>query len=94
VGIGLRTSQTVLYLDALNGVVHISEDEGKIWRVVEDIPNGAASHFVNHSFDDRMVSTSVVYGHGLTCPVSLGLCLNTKTYPLRNRGSRAHLEKL
>jgi hypothetical protein len=76
----------------MNGVVYISEDEGMNWRVVDDIPGGEAFQFVPHPFDDRMASMSVFQRHALTTP--LGICVNKKNDPLRNRRPRAYLEKL
>jgi len=35
----------------------MSNDEGKSWQRSEDIPQGQAAMFIDHPFDNRMVST-------------------------------------
>jgi hypothetical protein len=34
----------------------MSNDEGKSWQRSEDIPQGQAAMFIDHPFDNRMVS--------------------------------------
>lgn len=49
-------SQVVLYHDPAARNVHISEDEGKSWKLVSGIPEREAAVFVEHPFDNRMVN--------------------------------------
>ncbi|KAG8814363.1 vacuolar protein sorting/targeting protein PEP1, partial [Serendipita sp. 399] len=45
---------TVLYFDARQGTVHISDDEGKSWKPVDGVPEREASQLIEHPFDNRV----------------------------------------
>ena len=45
----------MLYHDAVAGNVYISENEGKSWDVVKDVPKASAEQLVEHPFDNRYV---------------------------------------
>jgi hypothetical protein len=47
--------QSVLYHDAVEGNVYLSEDEGRKWSLMTGIPRGEASMLVEHPFDNRIV---------------------------------------
>lgn len=46
----------MLYHDSIEGNVHVSLDEGKSWKRVEDIPKGDAAMVIEHPFNNRYVS--------------------------------------
>ena len=48
--------QTVLYHDAIARNIWRSDNEGKEWKVVEDIPLGESWNLVEHPFDTTIVS--------------------------------------
>jgi hypothetical protein len=47
--------QSVLYHDAVEGNVYLSEDEGRTWRLVDGIPREEAYLLMEHPFDNRIV---------------------------------------
>lgn len=51
-------TQSVLYHDAVAGNVYISENEGKSWDLVRDVPKAAADQLVEHPFNNRYVGSS------------------------------------
>ena len=53
----LRFTQSVIYLDSGDGVVYVSQNEGKSWDAA-DIPKGEASMVVEHPFDNHYVRRS------------------------------------
>lgn len=48
----------MLYHDAVAGNVYISENEGKSWDPVKDVPKAAADQLVEHPFNNRYVCSS------------------------------------
>jgi hypothetical protein len=50
-----RLLQSVLYHDAVEGNVYLSEDEGRKWALVNGISRGEASMLMEHPFDNRIV---------------------------------------
>ncbi|EJD41407.1 Oligoxyloglucan reducing end-specific cellobiohydrolase [Auricularia subglabra TFB-10046 SS5] len=50
----LDDTETVLYHDMAEGVVWISQDEGKKWDPAPGVPKGAALLAIEHPFDKRM----------------------------------------
>ncbi|KAA1470082.1 Oligoxyloglucan reducing end-specific cellobiohydrolase [Dentipellis sp. KUC8613] len=44
----------VAYHDNIEGNIYLSENEGKTWNRAADIPEGVASMFVEHPFNNRM----------------------------------------
>ncbi|KAI0041822.1 Oligoxyloglucan reducing end-specific cellobiohydrolase [Auriscalpium vulgare] len=44
----------VAYHDVVEGNLYLSSDEGKSWERAKDIPDGAASMFIEHPFNNRM----------------------------------------
>jgi NADPH-dependent 2,4-dienoyl-CoA reductase/sulfur reductase-like enzyme len=66
--IAIVSRQTVLYFDSVAGNVYISEDEGKVWDLVQGIPRGDAAQLIEHPFDNRVVSAYVAHeSFQLTC---------------------------
>jgi hypothetical protein len=51
----------VVYHDIVWRDLYISSDEGKNWQRVTDIPQGDAALFIEHPFNNRMVSVSPLY---------------------------------
>jgi hypothetical protein len=51
--------QNVAYHDIVRGDLYMSSDEGNFWQRATDIPQGEAAMFIEHPFNNRMVS--VVY---------------------------------
>lgn len=51
--------QSVLYHDAVEGNVYLSEDEGKTWNLVNGIPREEASLLMEHPFDNRIVRLAI-----------------------------------
>ncbi|KAI0653007.1 Oligoxyloglucan reducing end-specific cellobiohydrolase [Cubamyces menziesii] len=47
-------STTAIYHDVVKGNVHVSEDEGKNWKLVEEVPEGKAAMVIEHPFDSRV----------------------------------------
>ncbi|EJU03910.1 Oligoxyloglucan reducing end-specific cellobiohydrolase [Dacryopinax primogenitus] len=47
-------STSVLWHDTANGIVFVSEDEGKSWTQSTDIPEGEAAMLVEHPFDTKV----------------------------------------
>jgi photosystem II stability/assembly factor-like uncharacterized protein len=45
--------QSVVYHDAFNGDVYVSQDEGKSWDLATDVPAGEANMVFEHPFDNR-----------------------------------------
>ncbi|KAJ7626363.1 vacuolar protein sorting/targeting protein 10 [Mycena polygramma] len=43
---------TAIYHDGVEGNVYVSSNEGKTWRLSEDIPSGAAAMVIEHPFDN------------------------------------------
>lgn len=44
-----------MYHDSVTKVVWRSEDEGRTWKVIEDVPRGDAFSVIEHPFDNRVV---------------------------------------
>ena len=53
--------QNVAYHDIIRGDLYVSTDEGNNWQRAEDIPQGEASMFIEHPFNNRMVSIIYPY---------------------------------
>ncbi|KAH9036732.1 hypothetical protein EDB83DRAFT_2524753 [Lactarius deliciosus] len=51
----------VAYHDPIRRDLYVSSDEGKNWQRVADIPQGKTSLFIEHPFNNRMVSISSTY---------------------------------
>jgi hypothetical protein len=51
----IHFSQSVIYHDSVEGNIYVSSDEGKSWRVPDDIPKGEAALVVEHPFDNSYV---------------------------------------
>ena len=48
----------MLYHDSVEGNVYLSQNEGKAWARVEDIPEGKAAVLIEHPFDNSYVRRS------------------------------------
>src|SRR6266702_2839070 len=53
--------QYVAYHDIIRRDLYVSSDEGKNWQRVADIPQGNTALFIEHPFNNRMVSISSTY---------------------------------
>ncbi|KAE9387475.1 Oligoxyloglucan reducing end-specific cellobiohydrolase [Gymnopus androsaceus JB14] len=47
----LKDTPTAIYHDVIEGIVYISQDEGKIWGLATGIPKGEAEMVIEHPFD-------------------------------------------
>ncbi|KAE9394646.1 VPS10 domain-containing receptor SorCS1 precursor, partial [Gymnopus androsaceus JB14] len=47
----LRDTSTAIYHDVIEGIVYISQDEGKSWGPAAGIPQGEAVMVIEHPFD-------------------------------------------
>lgn len=54
----LHQTKYVAYHDINRRDLYISSDEGKNWQRVTDIPQGDTALFIEHPFNNRMVSVS------------------------------------
>ena len=54
----LHQTKYVAYHDMNRRDLYISSDEGKNWQRVTDIPQGDTALFIEHPFNNRMVSIS------------------------------------
>ena len=52
--------QEVIYHDSTEGNVYFSQNEGKSWSRVADIPSGKAAMVIEHPFDNTLVSATLV----------------------------------
>ncbi|KAF8909112.1 vacuolar protein sorting/targeting protein 10 [Mucidula mucida] len=46
-------SETAVYLDSVEGILYVTQDEGKSWNAAPDIPKGDAAMVIEHPFDNR-----------------------------------------
>ncbi|KAJ7579906.1 vacuolar protein sorting/targeting protein 10 [Mycena floridula] len=47
-------SESAIYFDAIDGDVHVSQDEGKTWKLAESIPKGEVRYVIEHPFDNQL----------------------------------------
>ncbi|KIK54103.1 hypothetical protein GYMLUDRAFT_232409 [Collybiopsis luxurians FD-317 M1] len=59
----LNDSPVAIYHDVIEGIVYVSQDEGKSWNVADRIPKGEAAMVIEHPFDKNYV---FVLTRGLT----------------------------
>ncbi|RPD60705.1 Oligoxyloglucan reducing end-specific cellobiohydrolase [Lentinus tigrinus ALCF2SS1-6] len=43
-----------IYFDVVNGIVHVSPDEGKTWAPAKGVPEGEASMVIEHPFNNKV----------------------------------------
>ncbi len=54
-------SETAVYLDSVEGILYVTQDEGKSWNAAPDIPKGDAAMVIEHPFDNRYVRTGAFF---------------------------------
>ncbi len=47
----------MIYHDAQEGNVYVSQDEGKSWGLADGVPSGKAMIVIEHPFDNNYVSS-------------------------------------
>ena len=78
----LTFAKSAIFFDSIDGVVYVSQDEGKSWSTA-DIPKGEAMQVIEHPFDNQYVRHSTI---GIlechSCPI--GICLDEAHNSLSN----------
>ena len=75
-------STAVVYHDVVEGAIWVSQDEGRYWKLADDIPKGKAAMVIDHPFDNRIVSaTSPLFVQELILP-SKGVCSYERNHAL------------
>lgn len=77
-------NQSVIYHDASDGNVYVSQDEGKAWARAEDIPEGKAAMVIEHPFDNRYVSVITTPCYFRLYHIIIGVRLNQRYNALPN----------
>lgn len=55
-------TETAVYLDPVEGILYVSNDEGKKWTAASGIPRGEAAMVIEHPSDNRFVRTCALRG--------------------------------
>lgn len=54
-------TESAVYLDSVEGVLYVSQDEGKSWNPANGIPAGDVAMVIEHPFDNHYVRIVAVF---------------------------------